>query len=511
MEIYKPQVFEKCSNESDLVRPIYDVNSGHYVLHINNSVVSQMLNSSEIQFKCYYQEIKHNDREVPPINLFKLMSPVYFEDGFQVPLSVHAMLLNCYKLGNESSILQVDGYALVQNLPAAVAEGPAGPPKGKKPKLVTPVPPIGAGPQAPDMDEDELAELLGFAGTDETPAKSSERRKASVIMFGIDTMSSVNVRRMMPNTFKFLNQPGWYEMQGYNKVADNTFPNLLAVLSGYSTMTAKQKVCNIDVKGCLDKFPFIWKYLKKAGYLTAYAEDASYINTFTLRRPGFERAPTDYYHLLFMQAFERKLQSWKCANCTMDYCYGRRLQSSYVYDYMKEYARRYVAKRPIWGLFWSSSFTHDDFLLASKMDNYVLQYFKDFEADGVLAENIVIFFSDHGSRFGELRSLSSGFLESRLPMLFIYLPPWFRAQYPEYAAALELNRNRLTSNYDLHNTLKHIIELGAAPNATSLPRPSTDAALIVADTEAETKKKREAETETLTVRQLLLLVKQQEA
>ncbi|XP_062123287.1 uncharacterized protein LOC133836712 [Drosophila sulfurigaster albostrigata] len=235
------------------------------------------------------------------------------------------------------------------------------------------------------MDEDELAELLGFAGTDESTAKNSERRKASVIMFGIDTMSSVNVRRMMPNTLKFLKQPGWYEMQGYNKVADNTFPNLLAVLSGYSTTTAKQKVCNIDVKGCLDKFPFIWKYLKKAGYLTAYAEDASYINTFTLRRPGFE-------HLLFMQAFERKLQSWKCANCTMDYCYGRRLQSSYVFDYMREYASRYVAKRPVWGLFWSSSFTHDDFLLASKMDNYILQYFKDFEADGVLAENIVIFF-----------------------------------------------------------------------------------------------------------------------
>ncbi|KAH8311147.1 hypothetical protein KR044_004570, partial [Drosophila immigrans] len=420
MEIYRPEAFETCSNESDLVRPIYHVKSRHYVLHINSS----WLDASGIQFKCYYQQITRNyKREVPFIYPFKLMPPVYFQDGFQVPPAVEAMFLTCHKLGNASSILQTDAFALVQDLPAPQAEV-AGPPP-------------------------------------------------SVIMFGIDTMSRINIRRMMPNTFKYLNQPGWYEMQGYNKVADNTFPNLLAVLSGYSTTTAREKICSTDTRGCLDKFPFIWKYLKQAGYLTAYWEDATFINTFTLHKPGFRRRPTDYYHLLFMKAFEQQLESWKCQNCSMVYCYGRRVQSSYVYDFMREYAKRYVAERPVWGLFWSSSFTHEDFSLPSKMDNYILQYLKDFQSDGVLDESIVIFFSDHGPRFGELRNLSSGFLESRLPMLFIYLPPWFRAQYPEYVRALELNRNRLTSNYDLHNTLKHIIEIGAAPKAALLPKSAS--------------------------------------
>ncbi|XP_062123377.1 uncharacterized protein LOC133836808 [Drosophila sulfurigaster albostrigata] len=54
--------------------------------------------------------------------------------------------------------------------------------------------------------------------------------------------------------------------------------------------------------------------------------------------------------------------------------------------------------------------------------------------------------------------------------MFIYLPPWFRAQYPQYAEALEMNRNRLTSNFDIHNTLKHIAELGQPPNSPPLPR-----------------------------------------
>ncbi|KAH8358876.1 hypothetical protein KR093_002948, partial [Drosophila rubida] len=439
MKIYRPQVFETCSNDSDLVRPIYDVNSKLYVLHINSSAMSTMLNSSESQYKCFYQEITRNDKNEVP-HPYKVTSPVYFQDGFKVPPYVKALILKCHKSGDVRHILQTDAYALVQDMPSAGSEDPPEPPQSK----VKPLEPVLAG-----------------------------RRKPSVIMFGIDTMSRISLRRTMPNTYKFLSQPGWLEMQGYNKVADNTFPNLLAVLSGYSTSNATRTVCHTNAKGCLDKFPFIWKYLKRAGYLTAYAEDAPFINTFTLNKPGFQRPPTDYYHLLYMQAFDHFLQGWKCKTCTMDYCYGRRLQSSYVFDFMREYAKRYVGQRPIWGLFWSSSFSHDDLAMPSKMDNYILQYFKDFEADGVLSQNIVIFFSDHGARFGEFRNLKSGFLESRLPMLFIYLPPWFRAQYPEYVLALEQNRNRLTSNYDLHNTLKHIIEIGASPKAASLPRSAS--------------------------------------
>jgi len=62
MRIYKFKVFETCTNESDLVRPIFDRNTRRYVLHINSSVISQILNSSEIKYTCYYQEITRNDK-----------------------------------------------------------------------------------------------------------------------------------------------------------------------------------------------------------------------------------------------------------------------------------------------------------------------------------------------------------------------------------------------------------------------------------------------------------------
>lgn len=57
LAIYKPMVFETCTNESDLVTPIFDVNRKRYVLHIDEGVAAKILNSSEIEYNCYYQEI----------------------------------------------------------------------------------------------------------------------------------------------------------------------------------------------------------------------------------------------------------------------------------------------------------------------------------------------------------------------------------------------------------------------------------------------------------------------
>jgi len=57
-----------------------------------------------------------------------------------------------------------------------------------------------------------------FVQYEETPKNLSPERKASVIMYGIDTVSRTNLRRMMPMIYEYLKSPGWYEMMGYNKV-----------------------------------------------------------------------------------------------------------------------------------------------------------------------------------------------------------------------------------------------------------------------------------------------------
>lgn len=68
----------------------------------------------------------------------------------------------------------------------------------------------------------------------------------------------------------------------------------------------------------------------------------------------------------------------------------------------------------------------------------------------------------------------SGYLEERLPMMFMYVPPWFREKYPQYVANLIRNRNRLSSNYDLHMTLHHILQLNTTSAGLFDPRLQAD-------------------------------------
>lgn len=57
--------------------------------------------------------------------------------------------------------------------------------------------------------------------------------------------------------------------------------------------------------------------------------------------------------------------------------------------------------------------------------------------------------------------------------MFIWLPTWFKIKYPDIARSLLVNRNRLTSPYDIHMMLKHILELSGRtatlPPAISCP------------------------------------------
>ncbi|ALC40036.1 CG18088 [Drosophila busckii] len=419
MKIYSPREFIPCSNESELVSPFYDESRKRYVLHINENVAQELLSTIKPEFNCFYREIVHG---LETESYDKIKPNIYFSQNYVVPQQVDGLLLECQTTGENPVTLQKDAFMFIQ-----------------------------------------------YRESNVTKSKQTIR-KPSVIMYGIDTLSRINLRRTMPLVFEYLTGPGWYEMQGYNKVGDNSFPNIFAILSGHTPESAKEHVCNTDDKGCLDEIPMLWHYFKNASYLTAYAEDESSSNTFSYLKPGFTKTPTDYYFRPFLRALETETENYHCPGCRMVYCLGRRLANSYVYDYCKQFIQRYVEERPIWGMFWSNHFSHDDPFMPSAMQHKVLNDLLSYEHDGAFKHAIMIFFADHGVRFGDILSLSEGFLEERLPMMFINLPPWFREKYPQFAEALAANQQRLSSNFDLHNTLKHIIELGGTPDGPALPR-----------------------------------------
>ena len=66
--------------------------------------------------------------------------------------------------------------------------------------------------------------------------------------------------------------------------------------------------------------------------------------------------------------------------------------------------------------------------------------------------------SDHGARFSTLRQTQQGKLEERLPYVGIHFPPGFKSAYPKQVEQLRQNRKRLTTNFDLHETLRDFLD-----------------------------------------------------
>ncbi|XP_017838805.2 uncharacterized protein LOC108597026 [Drosophila busckii] len=411
LAVYTPAKLKLCTNESDLIELNYDRNTQHYKLHINENFVRKVKS-----LKCNYREITRGTKERGDFHSI-IQSPVYFKQNQSLPRHISAIIVSCHDAFNASNMVQQDAFQLVQ--------------LHKKSKRL---------------------------------ARNPLERRPSVILLGLDSISRVNFQRTMPKTAKFVSQPGWVEMVGYNKVADNTLPNLLAVLTGHRPHELHEH-CDISSYGCLDELPWIWKQYKRSGYMTATGEDITRTSLFTLGLSGFIKVPTDYYLRPLLVAIEKALRTYR--RFGYDYCIGRRLSFAYVYDFCAQFTSIFVQDldQPVFGFFWSCTFTHDFYFAASSLDEKFNAYMQKFERQQLFEKAIVILFSDHGSRYGDLMDLSDSFLEERLPMLHIYLPPWFRKTYSTYTESLYTNHNRLCSNYDLHNTLRHFLQLNATTKA----------------------------------------------
>lgn len=291
------------------------------------------------------------------------------------------------------------------------------------------------------------------------------KEKLNVLMVGIDSMSRLNLIRAMPNTYKHLEDEGWFELRGYNKIAENTFPNLMAVLTGQDIDTSRE-LCDWRYSGGLEKCPFIWKDFDAANYVTAYAEDEAFTSTFNYYSTGFIAEPTDYYFRPFGLAAESEIHTGTLYDMTV--CLGYQHYADHILKYALEFTEK-CKNGSSFGLFWLNSFSHEDLSFPSSMDTRIVFYLQKLKSEGVLDSSIVIFFSDHGMRFGKMRRYYTGWLEERLPFFFMWLPEKFKRENPTIVENLRINRDRLSSPYDVHITLQDILKMSDGYNESYRP------------------------------------------
>ncbi|XP_063839101.1 uncharacterized protein LOC135088147 [Ostrinia nubilalis] len=278
-----------------------------------------------------------------------------------------------------------------------------------------------------------------------------ESNKFNVMIFGLESVSRINFLRTMPGTAKFLRDRGSVQLLGYNKLGDNSFPNLFPLLLGKSFKDENIYKYNNTIDTNMG--PFVWDQYKRSGYVTALGSD-SMAGLLGAYEYNLNNLPTDYYLLPFMYE-SRTLFKNKFYNYHM--CYQNKMYYKTLLNYIYGLSRN-LKDNNLFGIFWEESVSHEQLNYPHIMDSQYLNLLIKLESSGYLNETVVIFLSDHGMRWGKIVQTEQGRQEERLPLVEILLPYQFKSLYKLAYKNLQTNAHRLTTPFDMHATLIDLLD-----------------------------------------------------
>uniref|UniRef100_A0A914W0K0 Sulfatase N-terminal domain-containing protein n=1 Tax=Plectus sambesii TaxID=2011161 RepID=A0A914W0K0_9BILA len=302
--------------------------------------------------------------------------------------------------------------------------------------------------------------------------------RPSVMIIVIDSASSSSFLRSMPRTLQVLTDLyGVTVFRGLNKVADNSAPNAHAFLNGVRSdkLMIDDYVLKPEVPDWCHRYlnasKFIGTQFVKAGYVTMMADDGPKAIFGWPNCYGFKQKPIHHYLRPYhIRIDPDSMSSEEFAEDTADLLFQIREQQcketyDVVMEYQKQFLNAYPASVPKFSLIWLTALTHDTINGLFHVDDYFAEFFRQYQSQ--LSNSFVFFMADHGPRWGDIREGYVGRLEDNNPMLVVAVPEPLRKN-KQLKANMNMNANRLVSQYDVYTTLFDISTVAAQSNWTDL-------------------------------------------
>ena len=285
-----------------------------------------------------------------------------------------------------------------------------------------------------------------------------EGLKLNVVMLGFDSVSAASFRRKMPKSLDFLKTSlKTFFISGQTVIGDGTTPALTAMLTGLYETEAPEGRQGFDNSAPVDNWPWLMNLYKEHGYVTMMAEDDPLMGAFNLRLKGFKDPPANHYVRPFWLALEENNERDQPGLCSRS-----TFMTNFTLDYVLSFFTAYPDNLKFAFAFMSYlAHAHPNHL--SFADNDLLRVLRTFVKHNYLENTVIVIFGDHGSRNDDVRNTMQGKLEERLPWLSVSVPAWIEEKYPDITSALKQNQDIISTPFDLHATLHHVLTYPKEP------------------------------------------------
>ena len=285
--------------------------------------------------------------------------------------------------------------------------------------------------------------------------KSEKLSQPNILIFGIDSVSLANFKRMFPATFRFLNEEleNNVILDHMNTLGGSTVDNLIPFLTGLSYQELNTKLDKIVDHRFCDYLPLIWNDYEEDGYITTFNEDMPNIGTFNFMRDGFRYFPTHVYGQSYW------CQHYKIRSNKRGFCHYKRPSYSYWLEPIEMFVEQmnlvHNINVPYFSFNWFTEYTHDYFAIPPDFDVAIRDLLIKFQSKGYLDNTMLIVMTDHGNKLVSYASTDSGKKERSLPFFSLKLPN--NLANSKYHKNLLNNKDKLVTPFDLYKTLNHFL------------------------------------------------------
>uniref|UniRef100_A0A7E5A0W4 Sulfatase domain-containing protein n=1 Tax=Panagrellus redivivus TaxID=6233 RepID=A0A7E5A0W4_PANRE len=286
--------------------------------------------------------------------------------------------------------------------------------------------------------------------------------KYNIAIFTIDSTSRNQFRRHLPLTMKVMAESGFEHFTGFTKIGDNSAINLLPILTGRVFGAGSRSLVglvsndsfyeqkNADFSTFKDS---LIAQAREAGCATLWNDEIGQTGMGLFHYynfGGFRKPVADYYYRPFYEYGMQKFNGM----------FGCDHQDQFLPKWVnifEQFSTKY-ADRCHFSFNFITTLTHGSANNAELFDVPLSEALTRMKAAGVLDNTVIVLQGDHGQRISWIQRRYVGRIEERMSQMSIHLPDKFKTEYPEAYENFVKNSNRLTSNFDVYETLQDIMD-----------------------------------------------------